>query len=163
MGAQVPATTASISFLSFLSFLPSSPSSLPRLPRLPLLPRYPYNRTCNFFRETQHSPDGNDRGYNGTCDPAHPLPLGNDCPPCPGLRLDGTPPCNIDASKGFSTASVQGWGFISPHGIESKSGVTSDDVAAPGSPQDVTRMVAALLKYACGVGSGAVVLPYTVY
>ena len=28
---------------------------------------YPYNRTCNFFREQQHAPDGTNDGYPGTC------------------------------------------------------------------------------------------------
>ena len=63
------------------------------------------------------------------------------CTPCPGIsRVDGTPPCQLDVSKGFSTASVQGWGFISPHGRR-LSGTSA------GAPQDVTRMVAALQKY----------------
>ena len=94
---------------------------------------YPYNRTCNFFRETQLAPDGTPDGYPGICKPGHP------CPPCPGIsRQDGTPPCKIDESKGFSTASVQGWGMITPHGRRLSTG---------GSPLDVTRMVAALQKY----------------
>jgi C1A family cysteine protease len=50
-------------------------------------------------------------------------------------RKDGTPPCNIDQIKGFSKASVQGWGFISPHGVSAE------------GPHDVTRMVAALQKF----------------
>ena len=98
---------------------------------------YPYNRTCNFFREQQLSPDGTTDGYPGKCTGHNPPPEGP-CPPCPGIsRLDGTPPCGLDESKGFSTASVQGWGFVSPHGLRGKAeGV-----------RDVTRMVAALLKY----------------
>ena len=66
------------------------------------------------------------------------------CPPCPGVeRKDGTPACLLDESKGFSDASVQGWGFIAPHGMD---GATGPNVA-PGAPHDVTRMVAALQKY----------------
>jgi len=93
---------------------------------------YPYNRTCNFFREQQLAPDGTNDGYNETCDlPSNP-PYGP-CPPCEGItRRDGTPPCHIDESKGFSTARVRGWGFISPHGE---------------AMFDVTRMTAALMKY----------------
>ena len=39
---------------------------------------YPYNRTCNFFREQQLAPDGTNDGYPGTC------------------NLPGPPPC-VDA------------------------------------------------------------------
>ena len=96
---------------------------------------YPYNRTCNFYRETQLAPDGTPDGYPGICKAGHP------CPPCPGIsRQDGTPPCKLDESKGFSTASVQGWGMVTPHGRR------LSDVGS-GSPLDVTRMVAALQKY----------------
>ena len=95
---------------------------------------YPYNRTCNFYRERQLSPDGTTDGYPGQCSVNNPV---FPCPACPGIsRQDGTPPCKIDKSKGFSTASVQGWGFIAPHGRRLSGGV-----------QDVTRMVAALKKY----------------
>jgi len=107
---------------------------------------YPYNRTCNFFREQQLAPDGTNDGYPGICNsPASP-PYGP-CPPCPGVaRKDGTPACNIDASKGFSNAAVQGWGFVSPHGVDGGvlGALASDE---PLAPMDVTRMVAALLKY----------------
>ena len=99
---------------------------------------YPYNRTCNFFRETQLSPDGTTDGYPGKCNLPGPPPYAP-CPPCPGItRKDGTPPCNIDESKGFSKASVQGWGFIAPHGRR---------LGQSDAPNDVTRMVAALVKY----------------
>jgi hypothetical protein len=98
---------------------------------------YPYNRTCNFFREGQLSPDGTTDGYPGRCDLPGPPPYAP-CPPCPGIeRKDGTPTCNIDVNKGFSHASVQGWGFISPHGAR-------HDISAP---FNVDRMVAAVLKY----------------
>jgi len=98
---------------------------------------YPYNRTCNFFREQQLAPDGTNDGYPGKCSDRNP---GAPCPPCPGItRQDGTPPCKLDKSKGFSTASVQGWGFVSPHGRRRLGGA--------GGPLDVTRMVAALQKY----------------
>lgn len=102
---------------------------------------YPYNRTCNFFREGQLSPDGTTDGYPGTCNLPGQPPYAP-CPPCPGVvRKDGTPPCNVDKSKGFSTAAVQGWGFISPHGLDANGQVSAE------SPHDVTRMEAALLKY----------------
>ena len=98
---------------------------------------YPYNRTCNFFREQQLAPDGTEDGYKGTCNLPGPPPYAP-CPPCAGVaRKDGTPACNIDKSKGWSKASVQGWGFVSPHGLN----------ADPQEPYDVTRMVAALIKY----------------
>jgi hypothetical protein len=101
---------------------------------------YPYNRTCNFYREQQHAPDGTNDGYPGTCNLPGPPPFAP-CPPCPGVaRKDGTPGCNIDKTKGFSTASVQGWGFIGPHGFD------STEIDAKG-PYDVTRMLAALIKY----------------
>ena len=58
-------------------------------------------------------------------------------------RKDGTPACHIDKHKGFSKASVQGWGFIGPHGA--KPPPTEGGV---GAPHDVTRMVAALMKCA---------------
>jgi hypothetical protein len=104
---------------------------------------YPYNRTCNFFREQQLSPDGTTDGYPGKCNLPGPPPYAP-CPPCPGVeRKDGTPECHIDKSKGFSKASVQGWGFISPHGAKPP---PAGGVAAE-SPSDVTRMVAALMKY----------------
>lgn len=103
---------------------------------------YPYNRTCNFFREGQLAPDGTNDGYPMKCNLPGPPPYAP-CPPCPGIsRKDGTPPCEIDESKGFSTASVQGWGFISPHGEAKSNGLISPD-----APYDVTRMVAALIKY----------------
>lgn len=96
---------------------------------------YPYNRTCNFFREQQLAPDGTNDGYTGTCNLPGPPPYAP-CPPCPGVsRKDGTPACRIDKNKGFSKAQIKGWGFISPHGEASE------------SPYDVTRMVAALKKY----------------
>ena len=105
---------------------------------------YPYNRTCNFFREQQLAPDGTNDGYPGTCNlPGNP-PYAP-CPPCPGVqRKDGTPPCNLDESKGFSNADVQGWGSVSPHGVD----VDAESAHAnAGAPFDVTRMVAAVLKY----------------
>lgn len=102
---------------------------------------YPYNRTCNFFREQQLAPDGTNDGYPGVCNTKEPPPYGP-CPPCPGVdRRDGTPPCNIDQTKGFSHASVQGWGFVSPHGVDEHGMLDVD------GPHDVTRMAAALLKY----------------
>jgi len=104
---------------------------------------YPYNRTCNFFREQQLSPDGTTDGYPGKCNLPGPPPYAP-CPPCPGVaRKDGTPACHIDKHKGFSKASVQGWGFIGPHGA--KPPPTEGGV---GAPHDVTRMVAALMKCA---------------
>lgn len=103
---------------------------------------YPYNRTCNFFREQQLAPDGTNDGYPGVCNGTAPPPNGP-CPPCPGVeRQDGTPPCNIDPAKGFSDASVQGWGFVSPHGVDGATGALDVE-----GSRDVTRMVAALLKY----------------
>jgi hypothetical protein len=106
---------------------------------------YPYNRTCNSYRETQLAPDGQADGYTGKCDFEHPAPAGP-CPPCDaGCRADGTPPCRLaqTRSQGFSKASVQGWGFIAPHGR--RLGEAAGE--AVGSPDDVTRMVAALVKY----------------
>ena len=91
----------------------------------------------NFFREQQLAPDGTEDGYKEICNLPGPPPYAP-CPPCQGVaRKDGTPACNIDKSKGFSTASVQGWGFIGPHGL----------AGSPGDPFDVTRMVAAVVKY----------------
>lgn len=111
---------------------------------------YPYNRTCNFFREQQLAPDGTNDGYPGTCTPHGDPP----CPPCPGIsRDDGTPPCLLDTSKGFSAASVQGWGFISPHGRRLS---TPASGAGAGGSFDVMRMVAALRKYGpCQIGIDA--------
>ena len=106
---------------------------------------YPYNRTCNSYRETQLAPDGLPDGYTRQCDFKHPAPAGP-CPPCgPDCRADGTPPCRLadTQSAGFSKASVQGWGFIAPHGRR-LGGTTA---ATTDSPNDVTRMVAALVKY----------------
>lgn len=99
---------------------------------------YPYNRKCNFFREQQLAPDGTNDGYPMTCNLPGPPPYAP-CPPCPGVaRKDGTPACNLDKSNDFSTASVQGWGFVSPHGVS----------AQDKEPFfDVTRMVAAVVKY----------------
>jgi len=119
---------------------------------------YPYNRTCNFYREQQLAPDGTNDGYPMVCNSSASAPFGP-CPPCPGItRKDGTPPCHLKKSVGevqavtgekkdkFSTASVQGWGFIGPHGVESSSKSTAGG-ATVAAPQDVTRMVAALMKY----------------
>lgn len=36
---------------------------------------YPYNRTCNFFREQQLAPDGTNDGYPGTCNLPGPPPF----------------------------------------------------------------------------------------
>ena len=106
---------------------------------------YPYNRTCNSYRETQLAPDGKADGYKGKCDFKHPAPAGP-CPPCDATcRPDGTPPCLLDASKGFSKANVQNWGFISPHGRRLSE--SRDGRPTVGAPTDVTRMVAALMKY----------------
>jgi len=107
---------------------------------------YPYNRTCNFFREQQLAPDGTNDGYPGTCNLPGSAPFGP-CPPCPGVpRKDGTPACLLDKSKGFSTASVQGWGFIGPHGVASANNASTGALDAK-APFDVTRMLAALVKY----------------
>jgi cathepsin L len=105
---------------------------------------YPYNRTCNFFRERLLAPDGTRDGYPfAKCDLPNDPPFGP-CPPCPGIeRKDGTPECMLDESKGFSEASVQGWGFVGPHGVSSE-GRNATPVT---DPSDVTRMVAALQKY----------------
>jgi len=35
---------------------------------------YPYNRTCNFYREQQLAPDGTNDGYPGTCNLPGPPP-----------------------------------------------------------------------------------------
>ena len=35
---------------------------------------YPYNRTCNFFREQQLAPDGTNDGYPGICNLPGPAP-----------------------------------------------------------------------------------------
>jgi hypothetical protein len=98
---------------------------------------YPYNRTCNNYREQTMAPDGTPDGFPGTCPPGGVA--GYPCPPCPGIkRKDGTPPCHFNGksqSQGVSLAKVEGWSFIAPHGIFSE------------SPHDVTRMVAALQKY----------------
>jgi hypothetical protein len=103
---------------------------------------YPYNRTCNFFREGQLAPDGTNDGYPMTCNLPGPPPYAP-CPPCPGIsRKDGTPPCALTKNSEFSTARVQGWGFISPHGE-----VNEGELLSPEAPYDVTRMVAALIKY----------------
>jgi hypothetical protein len=105
---------------------------------------YPYNRTCNNYREQTMAPDGTRDGYPGTCPPGGAD--GYPCPPCPGVvRKDGTPPCHFDPSsaKGISSAKVQGWSFIAPHGV------SSDDLEGETAglmPHDVTRMVAALQK-----------------
>ena len=51
---------------------------------------YPYNRTCNFFREGQLAPDGTNDGYPMKCNLPGPPPYAP-CPPCPGVtRKDGT-------------------------------------------------------------------------
>jgi hypothetical protein len=52
----------------------------------------------------------------------------------------------MDKSKGFSAASVQGWGFIGPHGVSDTEHDAHEDTHTH-APHDVTRMVAALLKY----------------
>ena len=117
---------------------------------------YPYNRTCNSYRETQLAPDGKPDGYTGKCNFKHPSPAGP-CPPCgPDCRADGTPPCLLNETKaaGFSKASVQGWGFIAPHGRRRRLGEGDD------APNDVTRMVAALVKYGpaqIGIDAGCVI------
>ena len=110
---------------------------------------YPYNRTCNSYRETQLAPDGTLDGYTGKCDFVHPSPAGP-CPPCgPDCRADGTPPCRLNETKarGFSNARVQGWGFIAPHGRRRRLGEDDGEVVHDDAPNDVTRMVAALVKY----------------
>ena len=109
---------------------------------------YPYNRTCNSFRETQLCPDGKPHGYTKTCNFKHPSPAGP-CPPCGSdCRPDGTPPCLLDRSKEFSKASVQGWGFIAPHGRRRRR--RRRRLLGESDPEDVARMVAALLKYGPG-------------
>lgn len=108
---------------------------------------YPYNRTCNSYRETQLAPDGKPDGYTGKCNFKHPAPAGP-CPPCDDTcRPDGTPPCLLDRSKGFSKANVQNWAFIAPHGRRLGDNSEASSNSSLGSPNDVTRMMAALMKY----------------
>ena len=123
-----------------------------------LTPFYRHTHTRSLVRalflslslSLQLAPDGKPDGYTKQCDFKHPAPAGP-CPPCgPECRADGTPPCRLPETRsaGFSKASVQGWGFIAPHGRRRLGTESAAAVAAADSgPNDVTRMVAALLKY----------------
>merc|ERR1712194_179091 len=92
---------------------------------------YPYNRTCNCYREQLLAPDATRDGYMQNCTLKLPPPDGP-CPPCPGVdRLDGAPKCQTLATN--SRAKVSNWGFVS-------SAKKGDDDA----------VVAALLKYGPG-------------
>jgi len=92
---------------------------------------YPYNRTCNFFREQLLAPDGTRDGYLLNCTLPSKPPSGP-CPPCPGVsRSDGAPACRTKATD--STAQVSGWGYVA---------------SAP--DRSDTAIVAALAKYGPG-------------
>eukprot|EP00948_MAST-09A_sp_MAST-9A-sp1_P001209 g1209.t1 len=93
---------------------------------------YPYNRTCNFFREQLLAPDGTRDGYTENCDLPDDPPNGP-CPPCKGVkRRDGTPAC-LSRTGTRGKATVQGWAFV-------KSSESGNDDA----------IVAALAKYGPG-------------
>jgi C1A family cysteine protease len=100
---------------------------------------YPYNRTCNFFREELLAPDGKRDGYTQNCTlPSNP-PYGP-CPPCPGVeRRDGTPPWRFKKGQPLSNAKI-----------------ASSDFVAIGEDGDSTDMLRALEKYGpCQIGIDA--------
>ena len=100
---------------------------------------YPYNRTCNFFREQLLAPDGKRDGYMENCTlPSNP-PYGP-CPPCPGVkRRDGTPPWRFEKGEPLSDAQI-----------------LNSDYVEIGADGDSTNMLRALEKYGpCQIGIDA--------